>query len=185
MGSIGPMKLTTSVLFAAVLVLFASTARADERTGYVNIPRAINECRDGKKAIAEFQADVEARQKALAEVDAARKAKKTPPYLQPDEQWRKQQTDKGQAASDRITARLLRILPAIAKARRLSIIAPAQTMVYVVPSLDLTDELVRRYDAGEGDDRAAELAAAKAKVAALESETKVASPPKPAPPKTK
>jgi len=160
-------------LLALPLLLWTASARADDRTGYVNLPRAINECADGKKAIADLANENAAREKA--------KASKAP--VTSDADWNAQQQRKAQEANDRISARMMRIIPKIAEARKLTTVAAAP--LYVAPRLDLTDELIRRYDAGEwtGQDKAAALAEAKAKVAALEREVKPS--PKPKAPKEK
>lgn len=167
-------------LLALPLLLLSATARAGD-VGYVDVDRALNECSDGKRVISELQAAQGAREKAKADHEAARvaaaKAKKPAPVALPtDDQFAQQQTAKFNEGMKPIAARMLRILPAIMKARKLSALAPAKSMVYVDPRADVTDELVKRYDRGEGRDAVAaagqdlkaENAALKAKLAALE-----------------
>jgi Skp family chaperone for outer membrane proteins len=162
-----------------VLFLLVPTAARAAEVGYIDLARVVQECADGRKVIAELQANEAARSKAKADYEAAKAAaakenRPTPAALaQTDQQWQQDQNRKGKQTSDEITARVLRILPAIAKARKLSAVAPRQSMLFVSPAaVDVTAEVVRRIDAGEGrgDDKAAELEAARARVQALERE---------------
>jgi len=148
-----------SLLVFALAILPA--IGCDARTAYVDVDRAANECSDGQKLIAEMKA-----------FDQERQRTKSSPSTVPipsDDEWIAQRQAKINAGAAPIVARLRRILPAIAKARRVSGISSMAGMAYVRAELDATAELVKRYDAGEGaEDKTAELAAAKAKVQALE-----------------
>lgn len=149
-----------ALLVIAVVMLSA----CEPVVAFVDIDRAMNECSDGKNLHSELRAFDEARQRAKA----------APPLnIQSDDEWQAQRQAKINAAAPLILARIRRILPAVAKARRVGSLGAMSTVVYVRPELDATAELVRRYDAGEGvEDKSAELAAARAKVEALERESK-------------
>lgn len=147
-----------ALLTLVTLTALTATARAAD-VGYADLQRAVNECADGKKAVAELQADEQARMKAEKDFDAASaarakdKAKPAPAAIPTREQWAQQIQAKQAEKTGPIVVRMRRILASIAKARKLTAIAPAQSMVFVSPSLDLTEELVRRYDAGDGVDQ--------------------------------
>jgi Skp family chaperone for outer membrane proteins len=162
-------------LALAILVLLSSPfARAEERTGYVDQRRAMNECADGKKTIAELNAADEARAKAKATALAAKK-----PLAPSDEQWEAQQKEKAGAAAEAIRTRLPVIYRAVLKARKLTTVRDSGSVLVFDPSLDLTAEVIRRLDAGEGKteaDRTAKLeeenARLRQQLAAKGSETK-------------
>ena len=158
-------------LLALPLLLLSTIAHAAD-IAYVDLTRAVSECSDGKKAIAELQADTAARQKIKADHD---KAKALAAPIPTDEQWTAEMQRREAEKTGPIVERMRRILPAIAKARKLGAIDDARRMVFVLPALDVTAELVKRYDAGEGRqevaagaDLKAENAALKARLAALE-----------------
>src|SRR5262245_34562156 len=136
---------------ALLVVLLGIVGCNQDRVGYIDVQRAVNECVDGKRAIAAMQAAEQARRQVKA------------PELS-DEQWTKQQQAKQREGQQQIVTLMRGILPEMLKARRLSALRSMDGMVAVEPSLDFTDELIRRYDAIAGGDKAAELAAAKAKV---------------------
>ncbi len=155
------MTLVQRVAIALPLALLA--ACGPNPVGYVDVQRALNECADGKRVISELEAAKAARQAARA----------AGPLAQSDEEWNAHQQARRAEAVKPIAARMAIIVPAVLRFKKLSALAPTQSMAFVPPELDVTDELIRRYDAGEGrDDKAAELAAARAKVAALERELK-------------
>jgi Skp family chaperone for outer membrane proteins len=154
-----------AAIVAAVLLL-ATAARADEHVAYVDQTRAINECAEAKKVIAELGADREARDKARAE---AAKTKKT---LSPaDDAWAAAEQQKAATAEQGIRARLRRVAEAVRKAKKLTVVRDASGTVALDPALDLTAEVIRRLDAGEGRDPAVadgEIKALREKLATLE-----------------
>jgi Skp family chaperone for outer membrane proteins len=168
------MKITPTVILAAI-TLTATVARAE--VGYVDLNRAVIESDDGKKLNTELQAQAAARDRAKAEAAKPKeKGAKPAPAVATDEQWKNYVESKSNAMGDQAVDRFRRIFPAILKARKLTALAPISSMVYVPPALDVTEELIRRYNAGEGKDRTAEVAAAKAKLEALEREVKGSAP---------
>jgi Skp family chaperone for outer membrane proteins len=130
----------------ALLLLLAPAVVYADALGFVNSERAISDCVDGKKAIADLKADQAAREKTVADAKAARKT-----IAPPDDQWRAQQERKRQAAVEKIGPRVVALVKKIAQAKHLSAVLPAP--VYASPkAVDITDEVIRRYDAGEGKD---------------------------------
>jgi len=154
-----------TAIVAAVL-LIATTARAEERVAYVDQSREINECAEGKKVIAQLGADREARDKARAEAAKAKKA------LAPtDDAWTAGEQQKASAAEQGIRARLHRVAEGVRKAKKLTVVRDASGTIAVDPALDLTAEVIRRLDAGEGKDPAVaegEIKALREKLATLE-----------------
>lgn len=183
-------------LLVAGLISLASASALAGDVAYVDMQRAMSECDEGKAASAELIALQDAKRKELDDATAAVK-KATAAKEKPDAIKAKQAkadelgastsvNDKRTELTTRIANRLSRILPAIAQARKLSVIVPVQsvlvlpvggqqmmtgtiqTVAYVAPRADVTDDLVKRANAGEGKDTSAEVAALKAKLAALE-----------------
>jgi Skp family chaperone for outer membrane proteins len=168
----GPEHLGGDAMNRALLIASiacAAAAGCARDVGYVDLNRAFNESAEGKAATAEMKAMAETRRK---EKDAEAEAMKLGPIQQPiatDAEWKAVQQRRSGELTKPAEARLRRILPAIARERRLAAIAPLESVFYADPSLDVTGELLRRFEAGEGqEDKGAELAAAKAKVADLE-----------------
>jgi outer membrane protein len=187
---------TFSLAIAALLCSLSGPAHAGDaaRIGYVDLQRAVNETEDGKKASAEIKADTDAKVKVLEQHDEAIKkaeaAKEKPEALQARrlkaaqlrQQYVEQIGQRERESTAKIAERLIRVLNSIGTARKLSIVqAPA--MLYRGPGVvDITDEAIKRYNAGEGRETAEELARARAEVAALKAENeklKTASPVKP------
>lgn len=173
----------------ALAGFMAPTSRPP-RDGYVNVTRAINETRDGAKLLGELTAlkstgDAEiraaredaAKAKKAGDADADAKAAKAEALAtqkQADLE-RRQKT-----GATQIMSGIGRILPTIRRARGLSAIhatsipigGSSLPLVYAVDDgLDVTDDLVKRYDAGEGDPpspEAAKVTQLEKKVADLE-----------------
>jgi Skp family chaperone for outer membrane proteins len=134
-------------LLTLLLLLAPAVARA-EAIGFVNVDRAAIGCSDGKALISELKADAAARTKAVQEAHAAKK-----PIAQSDKEWTEQRDRKAKDGSDRIGARVGRIVKKVAEAKHLTAVLPAP--VYASSkAIDITDEVIRRYDAGEGRDEA-------------------------------
>ncbi len=154
------------IAIVAAALLIATAARAEERVAYVDQSRAINECAEGKKVIAELGADRDARDKARAEAAKAKKA------LTPiDDAWTAGEQQKASAAEQGIRARLRRVAESVRKAKKLAAVRDASTVLAFDPSLDLTAEVIRRLDAGEGKDPAVadgEIKALRERLAILE-----------------
>jgi outer membrane protein len=181
------------LVVAATLGLLTSVARAEElKLGYVDMQRALNETEDGRKAKASLKKVFDQKQKELDEQQAqlkkdiedldkkrtllpADKVREKEAELQSRMQkvqqtyLRHQQdlTGKEQEATAKIFERMNRIIAKIAAAENFSMIMDKGALVFAKSHLDLTNELIRRYNAGEGADaKGAPAAAAKGAPAA-------------------
>jgi outer membrane protein len=177
------------VVLAATLGLWVSSARAEEmKLGFVDMQRALNETDDGKKAKAGLKKVFDQKQKELDEQQAQLKKdiedldkKRT---LLPADKVREKEAElqgrmqkvqqtylrhqqdlsgKEQEATAKIFERMNRIIAKIAAAENFSMIMDKGALVFAKSHLDLTNELIRRYNAGEGADAKGAPAAAAAK----------------------
>jgi outer membrane protein len=188
------------VLVAAILMLCGTRALAEEmKLGYVDMQRALNETEDGRKAKANLKKVFDQKQKELDEQQAALKKdiedldkKRT---LLPADKVREKEAElqsrmqkvqqtylrhqqdlstKEQEATGKIFERMTRIISKMAASENFTMIMDKSALVFAKPHLDLTNDLIRRYNAGEGAEGGA-TAANPAKPAAT--------PPKPQPKK--
>src|SRR4051812_26815992 len=160
------------VLGSAPLRAFAE----DVKLGFVDLQRALNETDDGRKAKAKLKKEFDQRQKELDEQqeqwkkdyeDFRKKQTLLPPEtgrqkeaelqerLQKLQQTfvRHQQslTTKQDEETGKIFERMSRIINKIAVAENFTMVLDRnQGVVFAKPHLDLTNELIRRYNAGEG-----------------------------------
>jgi outer membrane protein len=154
------------------------TAFAEEvKLGYVDLQRALNETEDGRKAKANLKKVFDAKQKELDEQQEALKKdiedlnkKRT---LLPAEKVREKETElqdrmqkvqqtymrhqqdlssKEQEATAKIFERMSKIINKIAVAENFTMVLDRQqsAVLFAKPHLDLTNELIRRYNSGEG-----------------------------------
>ena len=180
------MSRVTQFLVAAVFLLSASAAFAeDSKFGYVDMQRALNETEDGRKAKEKLKKEFDQKQKELDEQQAQLKKdiedldkKRT---LLPADKLREKETElrsrlekvqqtymrhqqdltaKEQKETGKIFERMTRIVQKIAAAENLSMIVDKSALIFAKPHLDLTNELIRRYNGGEGADKAGAPAAA-------------------------
>ena len=180
---------TSRILVTAVLLLCGSRALAEEmKLGYVDMQRALNETEDGRKAKANLKKVFDQKQKELDEQQAALKKdiedldkKRT---LLPADKVREKEAElqgrmqkvqqtylrhqqdlqaKEQEATGKIFERMNKILGKIALAENFTMILDKTSggIVFAKPSLDLTNDLIRRYNAGEGAEGGAAAAAPK------------------------
>ena len=181
------MSRVTQFLFAAVFLLGTSAAFAEDlKVGYVDMQRALNETEDGRKAKEKLKKDFDQKQKELDEQQAqlkkeiedldkkrtllpADKVREKEAELQSRMQkvqqtYLRHQQDlsgKEQEATAKIFERMQKIIAKIAATENFSMIMDKAGLVFAKPHLDLTNELIRRYNAGEGaDGKAAAPAAA-------------------------
>ena len=172
-------------VLAAALVLSTSAAYAEEfKLGFVDMQRALNETDDGRKAKAALKKVFDQKQKELDEQQAALKKdiedldkKRT---LLPADQVREKEAElqqrmqkvqqtylrhqqdlsgKEQEATAKIYERMNKIIQKIATTENFTMIVDKSALVFAKPHLDLTNELIRRYNSGEGADSAAKPAA--------------------------
>ncbi len=162
--------------FAALLA--SMPARAETKLGFVDLQRALNEVSDGKAAKAKLkkefdlrqkelddkqeelkkmQADLQARGEAMSE-DARRKAQQEMDQKLMDvsrlyAQLQKELTQKEHDATKGIFAKMVNIVKDIAEAEGVQMVFEKTDsgLFYAHPTLDLTSELIRRYNAGAKD----------------------------------
>jgi outer membrane protein len=149
----------------------------DIKLGYVDLPRALGETEDGRKAKASLKKVFDQKQKEIDEQqDDLKKSiedldkKRT---LLPADKVREKETElqqrmqkvqqtymrhqqdlaaKEQEATGKIIERMNRIIQKIAAAENFTMIFDRQQggVVFAKPHLDLTNDLIRRYNSGEG-----------------------------------
>jgi outer membrane protein len=170
------MSRASKVVLTAVLLLWASAAFAEEfKLGFVDMQRALNETEDGRKAKAQLKKVFDQKQKELDEQQAALKKdiedldkKRT---LLPADKVREKEAElqsrmqkvqqtylrhqqdlsgKEQEATAKIFERMNRIIGKIASTENFAMIVDKSALVFAKPHLDLTNDLIRRYNAGEG-----------------------------------
>ncbi len=162
-------------LTAACLALAAATAaRADVKIGYVAFQRALGEVGEGKAVLAVLKKDAEEKQKQLdarsAEVDAlGTDLQKQAQILTPEARAAKGaefqrklaetremyvRLDRELAQKDRearrpLEEKLTLVAREVAEAEGFTFILDSDTthLVFAQPSLDLTAQVIRRYDA--------------------------------------
>jgi outer membrane protein len=165
------LSATTTVLLAA-LALAPALARAEQKIGYVDLQRALNEVDEGKAAKALLKKDFDEKQKqldvkktefdklqadlekqAVVMSDAAKKEKASDLDRRARElqglfmQLQKDLSDRERDATKGIYDRMAVIVREIAEAEGFSIVLERGAgVVYAPTSLDLTNELIRKYN---------------------------------------
>lgn len=168
------MSRVTQFLIASVFLLGTSAAFADDlKVGYVDMQRALNETDDGRKAKEKLKKDFDQKQKELDELQAQLKKdmddlekKRT---LLPADKVREKEAElrarlekvqqtyvrlqqdlggKEQKETQKIFERMQKIIGEIAAAENFSMIVDKSALVFAKPHLDLTNELIRRYNGG-------------------------------------
>jgi outer membrane protein len=163
-----------------VITLAGSSALAEEtKLGYVDLQRAISETEDGRKAKAQLKKEFDQKQKEIDEQQADVKAAiedfdKKRSLLSADKVREKetelqarlqkvQQTylrhqqdlqQKQDQVMGKIVERMNRILIKIATTESFTMIFDKTPggLVFAKPHLDLTNDLIRRYNSGEGNE---------------------------------
>ncbi len=169
-----------SLLVATLLLATAPPAFAeDTKLGFVDMERALGETDDGRKARAELKKNLDQKQKEIDEQQAELKKafedlekKRT---LLPAEAVRQKEAElqqnlqkvqqayvrhqqdlaqKEQEFLGKIVERMNRIVSKIATTENLAMVFERSRsgLMFAKPHLDLTNELIRRYSAGEGND---------------------------------
>jgi outer membrane protein len=174
------MRNFASLLFALVLCgLFARTAHADDiKLGYVDLQRAISETAEGQAAKKKLQGIFKQKQKELDEKQEDLKKRKAnfdkqKTILKPEAMQQQakeleqsfvdlQQTylrlqkdlsEKEQQMTAPIFGKMRNVIAKIAERDAFTMIferSASETVLWAKPSLDLTNEVIRRYNAGEG-----------------------------------
>ena len=171
------MSRVTQFLVGAVFLLSVSSAAfaEDAKFGYVDMQRALNETEDGRKAKEKLKKDFDQKQKELDEQQAQLKKdiedldkKRT---LLPADKVREKESElrsrlekvqqtyvrhqqdlqgKEQKETAKIFERMTKIISEIAAGENFSMIVDKSALVFAKPHLDLTNELIRRYNKGAG-----------------------------------
>jgi outer membrane protein len=166
----------TALLGTIILSLFARPVRAEEvKLGFVDLQRALYETEEGRKARATLKKEFDKKQKELDEQqEEVKKAiedlnkKRT---LLPAETVRQKEAElqervgkvqqtymrhqqdlqaKEQEATAPIVERLQRIIAKIATSENFTMVLDKSAgVVFAKPHLDLTNEVIRRFNAGE------------------------------------
>ncbi len=161
-----------AILVAGLLVPGAAFAQ-EGGVGYVDIQRAIREVDDGQRAMQQLTAQLEERQQTLdrtetelrdltssleSEIEGmeeSARAQALQDYQQRVAQYQEMYTSNQRAllemeaeATSEIVERMVRIVATIAEEQGLSMVFEKQrsALVWANTSLDLTDELIRRYE---------------------------------------
>jgi outer membrane protein len=183
--------MTRLSLVAAFLVLAGprlAVAAEDLKLGYVDLQRALNETEDGRKAKAQLKKVFDAKQKELDEqqedfkkakedldkkrtlIAAANLAEKerelAAKFEKVQQSYMRHQKDlaeKEGEVTQKIFERMQRIILRIAAAENFSMVLDKTQagIIFAKQHLDLTNEVIRRYNSGEGADGKSAPAAAK------------------------
>jgi outer membrane protein len=190
------MRMTHVAAIAAIA--FCLPARAESKVGVVNLQEALNSVDEGKTAKAQLKNEFESKQKVISEreeeirklqgdfqkqqsvmnddtrnqrqEEIARKAQDlqtTYVTLQKELQDRERDLTRG------IFEKMSAIVREIATADGITLVVDAQAVMYADPTVDLTDELVRKYNTRhKGTPAAAPKASSDAKKPAAKAEPK-------------
>jgi outer membrane protein len=168
------MSRVTQFLIAAVFLIGPSAAFAEDmKVGYVDMQRALNETDDGRKAKEKLKKEFDQKQKELDEQQNQLKKEiedldKKRSLLTPDKirdketelrtklekvqqtymRHQKDLSEKEQKETAKIFERMQKIIGEIAAAENFSMIVDKTALVYAKPHLDLTNDLIRRYNKG-------------------------------------
>ncbi len=165
---------TAVALATAFLGLGAAprAARAEQKIAYVDLQRALNEVDEGKSAKANLKREFDQKQKMIDErksdfdrlrtdfekqsavmTEQARKEKQADLEKKGMElqglfvQLQKELSEREREATRGIFDKMHAIVRELADQEGFSIVIQAEALVYAAPSLDITNELVRRYNA--------------------------------------
>ncbi len=161
-----------ALVAAASLYALPAHARAEQKIAYVDLQRALNEIDEGKAAKASLKREFDQKQKLLddkkSEFDRlrgdfekqsmvmseqARKDKQAELEKKGGElqgffvQLQKELSEREREATRGIFDKMHAIVREIADAEGVSMVVQAEALVYATPSLDITNELVRKYNA--------------------------------------
>lgn len=161
-----------SLTLAAAVSALPAQARAEQKIAYVDLQRALNEIEEGKAAKANLKREFDQKQKLLDEKktefdrlrgefekqamvmsEQARKDKQTELEKKGGElqgffvQLQKELSEREREATRGIFDKMHAIVREIADADAIAMVVQAEALVYAAPSLDITNELVRKYNA--------------------------------------
>src|SRR5215831_2925874 len=169
-------KLLSTATALALLLPIEAFSQGTHKVGTLSVLRAIGECTEGKAAMADFQRQVDAKQEELqrknTEIqglqkqlqdqqrtlnDESRSAlsrtieTKNTELQMATEDARKEFTDKQNEIFNRIGGKLMPVLQQYAKENNFAVIVDSSSqssqVVYADPAIDITDDLIKRFDA--------------------------------------
>jgi outer membrane protein len=159
---------------AALLMGMAATttAYADVRLAYVDVQRALNECRAGKQAKTQFRGRIERLQGQLegeqSEVERLkRELEQKGSLMQPDQRQNleedyekklrrfqddyKNSRDELQEKDNQVTGMIVRDLATVVREigakNGYTMVMEKGTLLWAIPATDITDQVIRAYDA--------------------------------------
>ena len=167
------MRYRLIIGFVTLLAMAAATtARADVKLAYVDIQRALNDCRNGKSAKAEFRGRLEHVQSQLqgeqSEVQRLKdELEKKGPLMQPEQRQSLEQQytrklrdfqddykstrETLQQKDNEITGAIVRdlatIVRQIGQKNGYTMVMEKGNLLWAMPSVDITDDVIRNYDA--------------------------------------
>lgn len=169
------MRTTALTLFTAFgLAFFAApaAAQAEAKLAYVDLQRALNEVDEGKAAKANLKREFDQKQKLLdekkTEFDRLRSELEKQAMVMSEDarkqrqadlerkgmelqgffvQLQKELSEREREATRGIFEKMHGIVREIADQEGVSLVMQAEALVYGAPALDLTNELVRKYNA--------------------------------------
>ncbi len=167
------MRNPFTMAVALALTLAPAVVRAEQKIGYVDLQRALNEVDEGKAATALLKKDFDEKQKQLngrkAEFDKAQAEFEKQSVVMSEQakrdrgqdlerrardlqtvfvQLQKEISDREREATRGIFDRMSAIVREIAEAEGFTIVLEKNAgIVYAPPSLDLTNDLIRKYNA--------------------------------------
>jgi outer membrane protein len=149
----------------------AATAHADIRLAFVDILRALNECRAGKAAKAQFRGRIERLQSQLegeqSEVEQLkRELEQKGSLMQPDQRQNleddyekklrhfqddyKNTRDELQEKDNQVTGAIVRDLATVVREigskNGYTMVMEKGTLLWAIPATDITDQVIRAYD---------------------------------------
>lgn len=155
-----------------VAMMTAGVAQADVRLAYVDIQRALNECRAGREAKIKFRGRVERLQSQLESeqqgVERLKQELQTKgPLMQPDQRQNiedeytkkvrqfqddyKNSQEELRQRDNEITGAIVRdlamVVRQVGEKDGYTMIMEKGSLLWAVPSIDITDQVVRAYDA--------------------------------------
>jgi outer membrane protein len=163
-------RLTIAALLLGMAA--AATARADVRLAFVDIQRALNECRAGKAAKTQFRGRIERLQSQLEgeQNDVERlkhELEQKGSLMQPDQRQNleddyekklrhfqddyKNSSDELKEKDNEVTGAIVRDLATVVRQigakNGYTMVMEKGTLLWAVPATDITDEVIRAYDA--------------------------------------
>jgi outer membrane protein len=167
------LSIATAFIFLLPLDVLA---QGTHKVGTLSVLRAIGECIEGKAAMGEFQKKVDAKQEELqkknGEIQSLQKQlqeqqrtlndesraalsktieTKNTELQRATEDARKEFTDMQNEIFNRIGSKLMPVLQQYAKENNFAVIVDSSSqtsqLVYADPAIDITDDLIKRFDA--------------------------------------